>query len=299
MGTAIDHVKSLAPPFVKQQVRNVRRGLRVVSGRTRLLLAGLRLMPDFLIIGAMRCGTTSLYRYLQQHPWVVASEVKELHFFDIYFSKGVNWYRLHFPSVPYRFYVEKVQGRALITGEASPYYMFHPHVPRRVFEAIPRAKLVVLLRNPVDRAYSHYHYEVKHGREPLSFEEAIEAEPERLDGELQRILEDENYESFHYGHHAYLARGIYVDQLMAWGRYFPGEQILVLNSERFFADPSRTLNRVIEFLNLPDWEMEGYERHNVSRYQEPMSVTTRNRLAEYYAPHNRRLYEYLGMEFDW
>jgi hypothetical protein len=147
------------------------------------LTRGMRLLPDFIIIGGQRCGTTSLFNYLTQHPDVFPSCPKEVHYFSIHYHKGVNWYRSHFPLVMQKSYVERGHDRRFVAGEATPYYIAHPHAPQRIAETVPEAKLIVLLRNPVDRAYSHYHYEVKNGLETLSFAEAIDREDERLAGE--------------------------------------------------------------------------------------------------------------------
>ncbi len=176
--------------------------------------AKLYVLPDMIIIGAMKCGTTSLFRYLAEHPDFFPPMTKEIHFFDSKYDQGLDWYRRRFPTKIKRLTC-RLRGRRIITGEASPYYMFHPHAMRRIASILPTVKLIVLLRNPVDRAYSHYHYEVKHGREQLTFEEAIDAEPGRLAGELDKMLQDEGYFSVHYGRHAYLRRGIYVEQLKA------------------------------------------------------------------------------------
>jgi hypothetical protein len=158
--------------------------------------------------------------------------------------------------------------------------------------------LIVLLRNPVDRAYSHYHHQVTRGRESLSFEQAIEAEPQRLSGELEKIMADEHYLSFNQAHFSYLARGIYVDQLKAWSNLFPPEQLLILNSEAFFADPATTYCQVVSFLNAPESVLQSTNKRNVGSYQK-MSPATRQRLVEYFRPHNQRLYEYLGTSFNW
>jgi hypothetical protein len=263
------------------------------------LTAPLRLLPDFIIIGAQKCGTTSLYRFLtEQHACIAPSLEKEIHFFDIAFGKGLNWYRAHFPTILYKQYLKKVRGQDLITGEASPYYIFYPHAPRRIFETVPQVKLIVLLRNPVDRAYSHYHHQVTRGRETLSFEQAIEAEPQRLSGELEKIMADEHYISFNQAHFSYLARGIYVDQLKAWSNLFPLEQLLILNSEAFFADPATTYRQVVAFLNAPESILQSAKKRNVGSYQK-MSPATRQRLVEYFRPHNQRLFEYLGTSFNW
>ncbi len=148
--------------------------------------------PRFLIIGAQRSGTTSRYEYRLVHPRVAPAARKEIHCFDLRFDKGMDWYRAQFPDC----------AGGLVTGEASPYYVFHPHVPERVRRHLPDVKLITLLRNPVDRAYSHYQHEVRLEREPLSFEEATEREGERLDGELDRMLEDESYYSLRHQHYS-------------------------------------------------------------------------------------------------
>src|SRR5207248_7427804 len=139
----------------------------------------IRLLPDFLIIGTQRGGTTSLYRYLKAHPCIGATSNKDLHFFDRRFHKGLSWYRSHFPTKLEKAYAEQLRRLTLVTGEASPSYLFHPHAPKRVAQVLPHVKLIVLLRNPVSRAYSQYHHAVELGFETLSFAEAIEAEEER------------------------------------------------------------------------------------------------------------------------
>ena len=262
-----------------------------------LLTYSMRLLPDFIIIGAQRCGTTSLYNYLMQHPSVFPSVPKEVHFFSNHFNKGITWYRSHFPFVWRRDYFRRIRHREFITGEATPYYIFHPHAPRRISETVPQAKLIALLRNPVDRAYSHYYYEVKLGAESLSFEDAMERE-KRLPLETAKILEDEDYRSFDHQNYSYLSRGIYINQLDNWARYFDRTQILVLKSEDLYGSPSTTLEQVFGFIDLPNWELNDYRKYNPTHYPE-MNAATRKRLVDYFRPHNQRLYEYLGVDFDW
>jgi hypothetical protein len=245
-------------------------------------------LPDFAIIGAQRCGTTFLYDLLTQHPQVEPATKKEVHYFDLHFSRGTGWYRSHFPP----------RKEGVITGEASPYYLFHPHAAGRMAKVVPRARLIMLLRDPVERAYSHYHHQVRRGDEPLGFEEAVEAEETRLRGERERILEDEHYRGFVYQHFSYLSRGIYVDQLVQWSRYFGGDQTLVLKSEDLFDRTPDALEPVLRFLGLPDWKPEDSRPCFQGSYP-PMKPATRERLREYFEPHNRRLYEYLGVDLGW
>lgn len=278
----------------------------------RILTGKMRLMPDFIIIGAQRCGTTSLYNYLVEHPDVVPAFRKEVHFFDNHFNKGITWYRSHFPLFWYKYYVNKIRHQDFITGEASPYYIFHPHAPQRIFETVPRVKLIALLRNPVDRAYSHYQHEVKMGFETLSFEDAIEREKERLPIEMAKMLEDKNYCSFDHRNYSYLSRGIYVDQLEVWTSFFPRDQILVLKSEDFYDDPPATVKQVVEFMDLPNCRSNEYEKYSYTHYPKmdaatrerlidyfEMDAAIRERLIAYFEPHNQRLYEYLDMNLGW
>lgn len=262
-------------------------------------------MPYFLIIGAQKCGTTSLYKCLIDHPQILRARQKELHFFDNNYSKGLDWYRTQF-VMPSRQEMQSGQKMRLnqkfLVGEASPYYIFHPLVPERVRLHIPEAKLIVMLRDPVARAWSQYHHEVRLGFEQLSFEEALAAETERLAGEVDRMRSDETYYSYNHQHYTYLSRGIYVDQLQAWMELFPREQFLILESEAFFANPEETLAETMAFLGVsPEIypkEARCDRRDNAGSYPE-MSYALKNDLVSYFVPHNRRLAEYLQVSFGW
>lgn len=254
-------------------------------------------LPDFLIIGAQKAGTTYLYHLLTRHPYVEPATAKEVHYFDTHFSKGDGWYRSRFPQPAWR------EGHKVLTGEASPYYLYHPHAARRAAAVVPDAKLIVLLRNPVDRAYSDYQHKYREGREPLrSFQEAIEAEENRLRGEREKMLADEDYASPNHRRFSYLSRGVYVDQLKEWRKYFDEDQLLVLKSEDFLERPSETLASVHDFLGLPEWETgdldDDAEVSHKASYR-ALDPAVRQRLEIFFEPHNQRLYEYLGVDFGW
>ena len=269
----------------------------------RATTSPIRLLPDFIIIGAQRGGTTSLYNYLVEHPGIGSASIKEIHFFDTHhFTQGRGWYRAHFPSSVQKYFVKRVQKLDFLTGEASPYYLFHPHAPARVAAMLPGVKLIVMLRNPVDRAYSHYYHEVAGKHEKLSsFEEAIDCEEKRLAGELEKMQGDAHYQSYNHRHFSYLARGIYFDQLTAWRHSFPKEQLLLLRSEDFYADPGAILKRTLAFLNLPAVEpgkVQEFKQYNDTRAP-GMQAATRKRLIEYFKPYNARLYDLAGVDFGW
>ena len=236
-------------------------------------------LPDFVVIGGKKCGTTYLYHLLTRHPLVEPAAAKELHFFDAHFDLGLEWYRQCF-LVP-----RWEDGRRTITGEATPGYLPHPPAPERMARIIPQARLIALLRNPVDRTFSDYKQVTRKGRESRTFEEAMD------------------YANLENAPRKLLSKSIYVDQLVRWSEFFPREQMLVLKSEDFFEDPHRTLKAAFEFLGLPNWEFEASEivpkRRNKGSYEDRINPATRRRLEEYFEPHNKRLYDFLGVDFGW
>jgi hypothetical protein len=266
--------------------------------RFRQWTAPLRRLPDFVILGAMKSGTTTLFDTLAQHPQVLPSIAKEVHFFDTDHGNGLCWYRAHFPVDAYARLQALATGKKVVTGEGTPYYLFHPHVPRRLHWVVPRAKLIALLRDPVDRAYSHYRHNLVTKEETLTFEDALAAEDGRLQGELERMRADESYVSVNYRAYSYVARGIYVDQLRAYGELFAREQILVLRAEDYFEDPGAVCGRVLEFLGLGREVPAGVKLPGTVRHPS-VPAAAAQRLREFFRPHNERLYEYLGVDFGW
>ncbi len=293
------------PSPVRSALKPVRRRFQYAT-RTR------RILPSFLIIGAQRAGTTSLFNYLLRHPDTAGPRggdsavwwTKETHFFDEKFSKGVDWYRAFFPLESTRARHRR-HGNDLRAGEATPYYMFHPAVPARVAATLPDVRLIALLRDPVERAYSHYQMMARTGREPLGFEEALAAEPERLEG-VEKFLVDESEllrasghrEHHHHRHRAYFARGLYAEQLERWLEHFDREQLLVVSTEDLLARPAETYSEVLTFLELRDWQLDDFPEHNKKPYA-AIDPAVRARLEERYAEPNARLVELLGWEPAW
>src|SRR4051794_21160756 len=210
--------------------------------RFRRPLAGLRATPDFMVIGAQRGGTSSLYRYLAAHPDGRPSVRKETEYFTRSYGEGPTWYRSHFTL--------RRSGRSF---EATPDYLFHPLAPARVATDLPASRLVVLLREPAARARSHCQHMTRIGFEQLSFADALDAESERIDADLARLEAGDPVVEGPLLRYSYRARGHYADQLERWQASFPPEQLLVLRSEELFADPAATLARVEQFVGLPLW----------------------------------------------
>jgi hypothetical protein len=258
------------------------------------------MLPHFIIIGTQRGGTTSLYNYLAQHPSIVALTRREVHYFDLNFQRGLAWYRSRFPS-GWRNVFKLFGRREVISGESSPYYMFHPLVPQRIRQQLPQVRLIALLRNPVDRAFSHYKHVRGKNQETLPFEQAIACETERLAGEEEKMRRDPGYYSNAHHRHGYLSRGIYADQLTRWFDVFPREQMLILKSEELYRKPHELVRQTLSFLK-PEWADDStageYKRHNETS-SEPLAPELRSRLAEFFRPHNIRLYQLLGRDFQW
>lgn len=266
-----------------------------------------RVLPDFIIIGAAKCGTTSLYGALADHPFVVPcvtedghfDKTKEVHFFDYSFYRGEDWYRSHFPTAEERAAFAREHGRPFLTGEASPSYISHLWAPGRVRQMLPDVKLLAIFRNPVDRAYSQFKMTWREGEEDIeSFLEATEREDERLAPELERLAADPWYNSWDYGCWSYLSRSRYAEQVERWLELFPREQLLFLKAEDLFADPGPTIDAAYDFLGLPPHHPAQPAVLNAARY-ETMPADARAALTEYFRPHNERLYELVGIDFGW
>jgi hypothetical protein len=272
---------------------SVRRGASGALLEARVVLrratASRRPLPSFLIVGAAKAGTTSLHEYLCEHPRVSTPLRKEIHYFDFSYGRGEPWYRAHF---------DRPRSAGEISGESTPYYLFHPLVPERVARDLPDVKLIVLLRDPIDRAFSQHNHEVSSGYETLPFGEACEREAERLRGEEERMRREPGYSSFSHQHNSYLARSRYAEQLERWYGHFDRDRFLVLGAEELFADPAATLARTQEFLGL-DVELPGDLSPRNSRTYAPIDSETRTRLQAELEPHNQRLFELVGREFGW
>ena len=264
----------------------------------RLLTAPLRALPDFLAAGAMKSGTSSVYSYLAQHPQVLSASTKEILYFDHHFGRGPGWYRAHFPLKYTLWNRSRRRGMRTITGEASVGYLNHPHAPRRAAELVPEAKILIPLRNPVDRSYSQYQNMVRNEWEHLSFEAALQAEPERTRQRIRAVEQDPEHRDQSFMIQAYVARGHYGEQVGRWLKHFPKENVLVLRSEDMFENAQGFYARMLDFLGLQPRTKTDLAPQNTADY-EPIPEHVRKRLAEYYEPHNRALYELIGRDFGW
>ncbi len=196
-------------------------------------------LPEFLGIGVQKGGTTTLQRLLEQHPDLFLPRQKELHYFSLHYGKGEAWYRQQFADA-------NPDQRC---GEITPYYVFHPEAPARMHALLPQAKLILLLRDPVERALSQLAHSMRLGLEPLELEEALAAEAQRLEG-AEAVLASANGRHRSHQEHSYLARSRYELQLERWLSVFPKEQIFLRRSEELFEQPEQLWAELLEFLQI-------------------------------------------------
>jgi hypothetical protein len=247
-------------------------------------------LPDFLIFGAQRSGTTNLYDLVVRHPSVSAASHKEIHFFDLHYGRGEHWYRGNFPSAR-----SDSSGGALICGEATPTYIAYQSAPTRVRTLMPEVKLIALLREPVARAVSHYHHFRRLGNEDRSFEEAIAWEYSYLSSGNRPLLLDSPERG---SDPLYLSLSAYAPQLKRWLATFPREQIFVSPSEDLFENRDAVLASLGRFLEL----RSPFPPLTVPPKQFPypeVAQETRRRLTDLFAPYNRELESLLERPLPW
>lgn len=270
------HSTYLNPKSLSERERRSRRAA---------LTARLRVLPDFLIIGAKKSGTTSLYWYLTQHPGVMPAYCKEVNFYQHNYHRGMAWYARFFPTVVEK-YGRSLRQRPVLSCEATPDYIYFPVVAERVAETLPDARLIAVLRNPIDRAYSAYHHRVRRGVERRTFDEIVREE----------LSESRDRTSRQKG--SYLEKGIYAAYLQYWFDRFHRDRILVLATEEMSRDPHGNVGKTLSFLGLRPHALDHYRKQNSAPYP-PMSVAVRERLMEYFEPHNERLFGLLGGDLGW
>jgi hypothetical protein len=256
----------------------------------------LRLRPSFIIVGAQRAGTTTLYRVLSDHPQVARPTVsKGIGYFDVKYDRGPRWYRGQFP-LSWR--ARRKHGPGVVTFESSGYYLFHPLAASRIARDLPGVRVVVLVREPVERAYSAHRHEQARGYESEPFEAALDLEEERIAGEVDRIVADPSYESFHHRHHSYLARSRYSEQIDRFIELLGPDRVCIVDAEAFFDNPTAEFDRLRSWLGLSEWKPESVAQWN-ARPRSPMPAELRERLGRHFEPYDARLAEQMGRTPSW
>jgi hypothetical protein len=289
---SVHRLRTMVPAPLQPAARRVY--LRVGPATSRL-----RMSPSFLVIGGQRCGTTTIFKSLSSHPQVMRPPVeKGTDYYTLHHHRGLDWYRGHFPIESYS-RLRAARAGGAVAFEACTYYAFHPLAIERMARDFPGMKLVLMLRDPVERAYSAFKHELARGFETeQDFSRALDLEDARLGGELERIIADPTYESIAHRHHAYMRRGQYAEQLERVWAHFPKEQVHVLQSEAFFESPEREFTELLEFLGLRPFGGASFDRHN-ARPGAPMPEPARRRLASHFRSHDEHLADLLQERPRW
>lgn len=285
-GWLTDKIKPFVPENTRTRIVEARYGARRVTAPRRRL-------PDFLIIGAMRCGTSSMYKYLSYNPSVAGSLRKETEYFTRQYGQGEQWYRAHFPLAL------GPQGRRRLAFEATPDYLFDPRAPGRAAALVPDARLVVMLRDPVSRAFSQYEHNVRLGLEQLSFADALDAEPRRVADDRERLTTDPLHYPRDWYFYGYAERGFYARQLRRWLDLYPRERLHVIYSDVMYEDPAAVYGGLLEFLGLPAWlprEFRNYSYVSKPPSRGKLDPDLAADLTSRYAESDQELTELLGLD---
>jgi hypothetical protein len=275
----------------------------VISLRHALSRAGRRVssaqrpLPDFLILGAAKSGTTSLFEYLSAHPQVCPPSKKEVCFFAFHFDRGLGWYRSHFPTREHRARVARRTGRMTWTGEACAFYLYHPLAPGRAAETVPDAKLIVLLRDPVERAIAHYRFRARLGHETRSIVDAVAHDLDTW--EHSSAVADHDTIGGHHHFRTYVTRGHYAEQLERWRKAFEPGQMLVIETSRLTRTGGEGFERILDFLGLDRWRPSEFIEYLAAPEFPPVDPELVARLRRHYEPRNRALWELIGERWDW
>lgn len=246
-------------------------------------------LPDFIILGAQKAGTTSLAAWLHGHPQTWIAPEKEVHYFDLQYQRGIDWYGSRFSAAP----------NSVKCGEATPYYLFHPDCAQRMAESLPTTKFIAILRDPVERAFSGYFHAKRAAMEPLELAAALDAEPARMASDRALLARDPSAYAEHQQWRSYLSRGLYAIQLQRYFAHFPRERIHVMFFEELISSPDAVLNQLSAFLEVASHQTP-LLRANAGRDESALiSPGIRDRAGEHFREANQELSSLLGRTLPW
>lgn len=258
------------------------------------ITSSFRVLPDFIIIGAKRCGTTSLYEHLGEHPSIIRAKRDNLGFFNNNFHLGLNYYRSFFPTI-WQKNKKRAKENKFMTFDVTTSYFPSPRSAVNIHASMPKIKLILIVRNPADRAYSEYNL-IKEENQ-TSFEKSVLDEIHRIQDEDSLMLQGKiNYPSI--DSNPLLRKSMYAQQLSSWLKLFSKDQILVISTEDFAVKTQETYDEIFNFLGLPHYDVKNNTKINKGSYV-PMKPETRKLLIDYFEPHNKQFFEQNGKTFDW
>ena len=279
-------------------MKNIYRNLKYLLYQRKFngLTSSIRVLPDFIVIGVGRGATTTLHHNLSKNPCLFSASYDETGFFDDNYHLGLNWYRSLFPT---KFIKNKTikNHKKFLSYEVTPTYIRRPWTAKRIKKTLPNVKLIAILRNPVDRAYSHYNMSISEGNYKNSFEDVVNKNLKELK-ELSSYDKgsDEYFKIFVENSH--ISRGFYAEQLKIWLNIFDDKQIHITSTENLASNPQKTFSNIFNFLEIPDYKLEKLENKRKGNYL-PMEKDIREKLLNYFKPYNEELFELIGKKFNW
>lgn len=259
----------------------------------------LRVMPDFFVIGVQKGGTTSLYDSLLQHPQIIPSKTKEMFYYgnDSHYAKGIYYYKQFFATKIYKNFQSVKRKMRVYSVDASTDTFENWQAPSRILANNEEAKIILLFRNPVHRAFSHYKFSVKKGFESADFEKALELEEERIKTAQNNKLADKHYNYVFYSL-GYRSRGIYCESVLNWIKTIPKNNIYINSSEEYFEHPKKVFYEISDFLGIKNCDAIKFNKLNEGS-SEKMKPETFNYLNEFYKPYNEKLFKLINKNFNW
>jgi len=257
--------------------------------------SSIRVLPEFIVIGAAKSGTTSLYHYLSQHPCITKSAYDELGYFDDNFNMGLNWYRSLFPT---KFTQQKIETKykKSLTYDVTPGYFQNPSCIKRIYETLPDVKLILVLRNPVDRTYSHYQASTQRGiKTKIPFQDLLDKDLQTY----EQVRNDDNEYINSISTMTYIGPSIYAKLIKEWLKYFSLDQLLIFSAEELKENHREVFSRIHDFLNINDEEIDTVTKHNTGGDYTPLDSDLRQKLINFFKPHNEELFNIINQKFDW
>lgn len=282
-------MKSVKIQNLNRRLGTEGKNFSTVRSVLRLVTSQARALPDFIIIGAQKCGTTSLYYYLCQHPTITNAAKKELHYFERAEIKPLRLYKAAFPL--------RIRNKGKITGEASPEYLFHPWAAKNINKILSKIKLIAILREPAERAWSHWRHNIRRGVESLDFHDALNLEEKRIGGDYQKMQSDPNYIGLKAYQYSYKFRGKYYNQLKRYYDIFDKDKILILKSDDLKKYPQKSLDRCFKFLGLQSYVVNDLINKNADPLKKKPVIL--EDLKESFSDSNRRLFHLLDTKSWW
>ena len=279
------------------KIRNCYRLIRynLLERKYSGISAPFRVLPNFLVIGVGRGGTTSLYEYLGQHNCITKSAYDEIGYFDDNVHLGINWYRSMFPTT---FHKKKIIAKYgnFLTFEVTPWYIRKPWITERIQDIVKNVKIIAVLRNPIDRTYSHYHLALRDNTISKSFDEIVDQDIDILK-KSSSLDRDKNYFN-NVVQNSFVARSFDAEQLDHWFKMFNKKNRWTVSSESLSKNTQNTLNIIFSFLNLNHQNIPNLEKMNVGKYP-PMSNTIHKKLFDYFYEYNEKLFDLIDERYDW